>query len=255
MSPAVPCAARHADRPRRRPHVHLALRVPHDDSERQRGPAADRERCVCPRAVFLSSGLMPPAARLAGAVTDARWAHFTSTRAELARITDALAAVVHSPQGWARHGVAVQHDGVRRSALAVLGQHAGAPPSALAAAVPALAGADPALLARVRVDGKYAAHAARQAADVRAFLRDEHLLLDPALDYGAVDGLSSEARERLSRLRPASIGAAKRMEGVTPTSVLYLLKYAKRTHRGPRSESGGGEEVVVEEAREAAAAA
>jgi tRNA U34 5-carboxymethylaminomethyl modifying enzyme MnmG/GidA len=53
--------------------------------------------------------------------------------------------------------------------------------------------------------GRYAAHLRRQDADVRLFLADESLLLQPALDYGQVTGLSSEERERLARARPISI--------------------------------------------------
>lgn len=78
---------------------------------------------------------------------------------------------------------------------------------------------------------------------------DEALLLDPQMDYASVRGLSSEVRERLYRVRPTTMvrvsnivciflakvesdqGAAKRMEGMTPTSVVCLLRHAKRTHR------------------------
>jgi len=53
--------------------------------------------------------------------------------------------------------------------------------------------------------GRYAAHIRRQDADIRLFLADESLLLQPTLDYTQVTGLSSEERERLARVRPASI--------------------------------------------------
>ena len=53
--------------------------------------------------------------------------------------------------------------------------------------------------------GRYAAHLHRQDADVRLFLAEEGLWLQPTLDYARVAGLSSEERERLTRVRPASI--------------------------------------------------
>lgn len=90
----------------------------------------------------------------------------------------------------------------------------------------------------------------RQEADVRAFMDDETLTLDPTLDYGSVEGLSLEVRERLQLIRPTSFvsvvalcatfrvdakraysqGAAKRMEGMTPASLVVLFRYAKRMH-------------------------
>ncbi|KAG2148896.1 hypothetical protein DEU56DRAFT_84673 [Suillus clintonianus] len=51
------------------------------------------------------------------------------------------------------------------------------------------------------------------------------------MDYSKVQGLSDEVRERLQRVRPTTLGAAKRMEGMTPTSAIYLLKHARRTWR------------------------
>jgi tRNA uridine 5-carboxymethylaminomethyl modification enzyme len=78
--------------------------------------------------------------------------------------------------------------------------------------------------------GRYSAHLRRQEADLRVFMDDETLTLDPHMDYGSIEGLSSEVRERLSHVRPTTMGAAKRMEGMTPTSAVALLRFAKRTH-------------------------
>jgi tRNA uridine 5-carboxymethylaminomethyl modification enzyme len=93
--------------------------------------------------------------------------------------------------------------------------------------------------------GHYSAHLFRQEADLRLFMEDESLKLDPDMDYNVVEGLSSEVRERLGKVRPGTIvsiclsqrkiklmdekGAAKRMEGMTPTSIVCLLRHAKRT--------------------------
>lgn len=75
----------------------------------------------------------------------------------------------------------------------------------LAALIPALTKVDPRLFERVHIDGRYHGHIHRQEADVRAFMADESLLLDPLIDYQAVDGLSSEVKERLVAVRPATI--------------------------------------------------
>ncbi len=67
-----------------------------------------------------------------------------------------------------------------------------------------------------------------------AFRRDEALTLSPALDYGAIPSLSHEARQALAASRPATLGAAARLPGVTPAALIALLRYVKRgTGRQP----------------------
>ncbi|KAJ3730752.1 glucose inhibited division protein A-domain-containing protein [Lentinula raphanica] len=166
--------------------------------------------------------------RLAGIISDERWSSFQSTRIALTAATELLKSVVFSPQGWAERGYPVPLDGIRRSAFEML-RYRNINSIDLITLIPDLAKFDPKLLARIDIDGHYDAHLSRQEADLRHFQVDENLLLDPHMDYHAVDGLSSEVRERLLRLKPTTIGAAKRMEGMTPTSMVYLLRHAKRT--------------------------
>ncbi|KAI9456824.1 mitochondrial translation optimization protein [Lactarius psammicola] len=167
--------------------------------------------------------------RAVGVVSTARWSSFNRERDELARVEALLRGTVLSPQGWRDHGFMVKLDGILRSALDMLG-HPHIRSADFVDLIPALGAIDPRILGRVDIDGRYAAHLRRQDADVRLFLADESLLLQPTLDYTQVTGLSSEERERLARVRPASIGAAKRMEGMTPKGIVALLRYAKRTY-------------------------
>lgn len=98
----------------------------------------------------------------------------------------------------------LQRNGVLTSAYTLLRLPAFTP-TTLLPLIPALATFSPATLARVAIDGTYAPHLRRQAQDLRVFNADEALLLDPGLDYAKVWGLSEEVRERLGRVRPASI--------------------------------------------------
>ncbi|TEB24945.1 glucose-inhibited division protein A subfamily [Coprinellus micaceus] len=166
--------------------------------------------------------------RAAGAVSDTRWAAFSSAKSAMSSIIETLKSVQLSPQGWAEHGVKVNRDGSMRSAFHIL-RHPGINTSTLVPVVPELADVDPTLLARVDIEGTYSPHLTRQEADVKAFMEDESLLLDPSMEYSEVPGLSSEVVEKLYRVKPTTIGAAKRIEGMTPTSIVYLLKYAKKT--------------------------
>lgn len=81
---------------------------------------------------------------------------------------------------------------------------------------------------QVEIDAGYAGYLDRQAADVAAFRRDEDLLLPADLSYDRIGGLSSEARSKLNAVRPATLGQAGRIEGVTPGALTALLAHVRR---------------------------
>jgi tRNA uridine 5-carboxymethylaminomethyl modification enzyme len=82
---------------------------------------------------------------------------------------------------------------------------------------------------QLEIDARYRGYLARQEADIRAFRRDETLALPDDLDYEAIASLSAEARSKLAATRPATLGAAARISGVTPAALTALLRYVKRT--------------------------
>ncbi|THH31276.1 hypothetical protein EUX98_g2911 [Antrodiella citrinella] len=182
--------------------------------------------------------------RAAGIVSDDRWSVFTSTKADIERVTTLLKSYVLSPQAWEKLGFDVQLNGIMRSAFDML-RHQGITPDSLKAALPEIAAADSFILDRVAIDGRYNLHLRRQEADLRVFLDDENLTLDPQINYDIVEGLSSEVKERLAKIRPTSIGAARRMEGMTPTSIVSLLRFARSTGGHPRSVADNVEPVLL----------
>jgi tRNA uridine 5-carboxymethylaminomethyl modification enzyme len=81
---------------------------------------------------------------------------------------------------------------------------------------------------QIETDARYAGYLERQEADIQAFRRDEALVLPAALDYAAIPGLSNEARQVLLQARPATLGAAARLSGITPAATVTLLRYVRR---------------------------
>jgi tRNA uridine 5-carboxymethylaminomethyl modification enzyme len=81
---------------------------------------------------------------------------------------------------------------------------------------------------QIEIDAAYAGYLDRQQADVDAFRRDEALRLPADLDYGAVGGLSNEIRDKLTTVRPLTLGQAARIEGVTPGALTALLAHVRR---------------------------
>ncbi len=85
--------------------------------------------------------------------------------------------------------------------------------------------------AQLEIEAQYAGYLDRQDADIRAYRRDEALALPQDLNYADVPSLSAEARARLAQSRPATLGAAARLEGVTPAALIVLLRYVKGAGR------------------------
>ena len=80
----------------------------------------------------------------------------------------------------------------------------------------------------VEIQVKYAGYLARQEKQVEQFRQEESRLLPDDLDYAAIPGLRLEAREKLQRVRPVSIGQAGRISGVSPADVAVLLIYLEQ---------------------------
>ena len=88
--------------------------------------------------------------------------------------------------------------------------------------------ADPDLADEIAEDAAYAPYLERQDAELRDLRASETLRLSDALDYAAIPGLSREMAERLTAARPATLGAAGRVAGVTPAALAVLLVHARR---------------------------
>jgi tRNA uridine 5-carboxymethylaminomethyl modification enzyme len=81
---------------------------------------------------------------------------------------------------------------------------------------------------QVEVQAKYAGYIIRQDREIAKQAKQETLRLPDDIDYAAVDGLSTEARQRLQQARPVTLGQASRLEGITPSAVSLLLIHLKK---------------------------
>jgi tRNA uridine 5-carboxymethylaminomethyl modification enzyme len=162
-----------------------------------------------------------------GAVGSGRAQIFARKMTALAAARRLADELRRSPTALRRHGLTVNADGIARSAAELLA-HPGVDLARLAAIWPELGAIPPEIGEQLEIDARYAGYLERQARDIAAFRRDEGLELPDALDYGAVGGLSAEVRGKLAAARPATLGAAGRISGVTPAALVALLQYVKR---------------------------
>ena len=90
------------------------------------------------------------------------------------------------------------------------------------------------ILQQVETEIKYEGYIKRQSLQVERFRRAENMPIPPDFDFNRIPGLSREVKEKLSRIRPLSIGQAARISGVTPAAISILMIYLKK-----ESEKGG----------------
>jgi tRNA uridine 5-carboxymethylaminomethyl modification enzyme len=87
---------------------------------------------------------------------------------------------------------------------------------------------DPEVSEQLAIQAKYAGYIERQHAEIERNRRNEDTALPAELDYATVAGLSNEARQKLQRHRPQTLGQAGRLEGVTPSAISLLLVHLKK---------------------------
>jgi tRNA uridine 5-carboxymethylaminomethyl modification enzyme len=91
-----------------------------------------------------------------------------------------------------------------------------------------LAGIDPSAAVQAEVEIKYSGYVQRQLEGVDRFKKMELVRIPAHVDYSEIEGLSREAREKLTRIRPRSLGQALRISGMTPAAVSALSIYLKK---------------------------
>jgi len=148
----------------------------------------------------------------------------------IARLDQAQALLIGlsaTPNQLRDSGLTINQDGIRRTAAELLA-YPGIDLARLAAIWPQLRDLDATTVEQLETDARYRGYLRRQEADIQAFRRDESLHLPADLDYGSVSGLSVEVRSKLTSAKPATLGAAARISGVTPSALTALLRHVKR---------------------------
>ncbi len=165
-----------------------------------------------------------------GLVDDRTWTEFTKKRREIEEAVAALESTVLRPDRETNQRL---HD----LGLAPLRQPASLAdilrrPEVDLATVERLAGRTFGTTAagrqEIAVQVKYKGYIERQTEQVERFRKAESCLLPDDLDYGAMPGLSAEVVEKLSRIRPRSLGQAMRISGVTPAAIAVLQVHLKK---------------------------
>jgi tRNA uridine 5-carboxymethylaminomethyl modification enzyme len=175
-----------------------------------------------------------------GCVGDVRQTRHRAKMTALDAARQLAKSLTITPNEAGRHGLALNHDGQRRSAFELLA-YPEVGWTEVRAIWPELSAIDPAIAVHLEIDAKYDVYLKRQTADVDAFRRDEGMVLGD-IDYSLVPGLSNEVRAKLQTKRPWTVGQAGRIDGMTPAALGILAAYLRREARkSSRAESSKAE--------------
>ena len=165
-----------------------------------------------------------------GCVGEQRALAFGRKLAALERSRTALKAALLTPQAISSLGIHVSHDGIRRSAYALL-----ALPETdvqqITALCPTFGAEDKTIQRQIATEALYAQYLDRQDEDAAAIRRDEAVAIPKDFPYSSLGGLSSELRLKLERHCPTTLAQAAAIEGMTPAALTLLLAKLRQTAR------------------------
>jgi tRNA uridine 5-carboxymethylaminomethyl modification enzyme len=173
---------------------------------------------------------LTPIGERAGVVGTARSQVFAGKMERLGAARETMRSLNLTPNEAHKQGLTVRLDGVRRTAMDLLSLHDVDLPK-LAGIWPEIGGFPPDITEQIEIDSQYAGYLDRQDADILAFRKDEALDLPVELNYRAINGLSTECATKLGRIRPATLGQAARIEGVTPAALTLVLAHVRAARR------------------------
>ena len=165
-----------------------------------------------------------------GLVGSERRAAYVGATDRLHEASDKMRDLSLTPTEAEAFGLHFNRDGIRRNAHELLARP-DVTMRTLANVWPELAGLDRFVAEQIEIDAKYAVYLDRQQADIDGVRREEAVALPQDLDVDSISGLSNEIKEKLRRVRPATLGQAGRIDGMTPAALALVLGRLKRRGR------------------------
>jgi tRNA uridine 5-carboxymethylaminomethyl modification enzyme len=163
----------------------------------------------------------------------ARKRRFSERAARLDAGRRLLSSLSLTPAEAVRHGLHVNQDGVRRSAMDLLARP-DISVNRLAGIWPSLNELDRGTAEALETEGRYAVYLDRQRREFDEIRREEQAEIPETMTYGNLGGLSNELRQKLERRRPRTVGEARMMDGMTPSALAIVLMALRQASAGQR---------------------
>lgn len=169
-----------------------------------------------------------------GCVDERRKAAFGDKMERLGQARGRLDALSCTPRRLRQIGLSVSQDGARRTGFELLA-FPDTTFDTLFALDPTLEEIDPATRRQLEKDALYANYIERQKRDVEMLRRDEARIIPADFDFASLEGLSHELKSKISKARPANLGQAGRIDGMTPAALTLILARLRQMQRQKRA--------------------
>ena len=153
--------------------------------------------------------------------------YFIDKQKKITQVLNDLNKFKITPNEAAKHDIKIAKDGIKRTALQVLG-HKNVDMHKIRSIWTTIAYNGHSIDSQVEIDAHYSGYLPQQSQDIKSFKKDEQILIPKDINYDSFSSLSNEIKFKLNLVRPATLGQAIRIDGVTPAAILIILGYIKR---------------------------
>ena len=162
-----------------------------------------------------------------GLISDERIRIFMDKSYKLSKISIKMNKLSLSPSKAVSFGIKIAKDGIYRTASRILGLK-GVNMTKIREIWPEIPVFGKNIDEQIEINSHYSGYMVKQKADILAFKRDENLSIPKNIDYNKLSGLSNEVKAKFNQIKPATMGQALRIDGITPAAVYILLSHVKR---------------------------
>jgi tRNA uridine 5-carboxymethylaminomethyl modification enzyme len=140
---------------------------------------------------------------------------------------DMVKKIYITPNQLEKRGIKINHDGKKRSVFELL-SFKNISFKDINKLWPETQCLEKDVVDQIEIESQYLGYLDRQREDIKDFKKEEKLIIPKNLDYKNIGSLSNEVVEKLSTIRPPTLGAASRISGVTPAAIIALLRFVKK---------------------------
>ena len=164
-----------------------------------------------------------------GVISNERKTFWKNKKKNLEFLRNKLLTYKLTPSKARKTGLKINLDGKTRSAFDLLGYHE-ISLEKIQSIWPDIEIEDQSIAKTISAEATYGRYLERQKKEIEIFRKEESKVLSDEIDYNLIKGLSNEHKQKLSKIKPSTLGQAQRIDGITPSAIGLILSHVKNTN-------------------------